>query len=83
MKFTVWIYQNCSINKGELSLSNHKYDEETEALLRVKLHSEQEVDLSIEPLDIDYSGLVKEFQQQLAAAKKQRLLAELAKLEAA
>ena len=48
MKIKLWIYQNCSFEKGALSASTHKFDAQTESLLDVVLHSETEVEIEAE-----------------------------------
>ena len=83
MKIKLWIYQNCSFDKGKLSASTHKYDAQTESLLDVVLHSETEVEIEAEPLELDYPKELLELRRRGEEFKKQALRDELAKLEVA
>lgn len=83
MKFKIWVYQNCFVNKGALEVYNRELDQEFMATLRIVPHSTHEIDLDIAPLEIDYDLANAQFKEQKRIAQLNELQEKINKLSAA
>ena len=84
MKQTIYFYQGVGLfNKGKIYVSDHEYGQNMMIALDCVPHSTHDIELDIEPLELDYDLARAQLKEQARIAEINELEEKLAKIKGA